>query len=163
MTRLLAAIVLVCLAAVLIAQAPIAPTAPAAPAKFITCDILIDSGQTPLAAWQIDVRATIDGGTVELVGVEGGGVAGGPFAQAPFYDPEALTHDRIVLAAFSTDKPETLPTRETRIARLHMRITGEAASAMNPAPEFTTKLITAADPAGTKITPTVRATLGDTP
>lgn len=164
MKRTLAAIVLITIAAFLAAQAP--RPAPSPDARFITCDVLIDSGQTPLAAWQIDVRASIAGGTIELVGVEGSGAAAKtPFAEPPFYDPEALTRDRVVLAAFSTEKPESLPTGEKRIARLHMRITGEAAAAANPAPrpEFTSKLITAADPTGAKITPTVRATLGDTP
>ncbi len=163
MKRMLAAITLLIIGVGLAAQT-VSPSGPNPRAKFVTCDIIIDSGQTPLAAWQIDFHGTIDGGTVELVGV-GGGAADGdqnkPFAAPPFYDPEALAHDRIVIAAFSTAKPELLPTGSTRVARLHLRITGDGAGVAKPV--LATKLITAADPAGNRITPTVRASLGDTP
>jgi hypothetical protein len=161
MKRFLAALILLILGAALAAQT-VSPSQSSPRAKFVTCDIIIDSGQTPLAAWQIDFHGTVDGGTVELVGVGGGSDQGDnakPFAAPPFYDPEALAHDRIVIAAFSTAKPELLPTGSTRVARLHLRITGDNALK----PELSATLITAADSAGVKITPTVRASLGDTP
>ncbi len=159
MKRPLVILLLVVLAGVLGAQGPASPRAAAtsAPARFITCDILIDSGTSPLAAWQIDFRAAIAGGSVELVGVEGG--VPGAYAQPAFYDPEALTHDHVVLAAFSTAKPDALPSGKTRVARLHLRVLGNAGAH----PETHIKLMAAADAGGHTIEPAVSASLGDTP
>jgi len=109
--------------------------------RFEVVDIFVDSGLVPLAAYQVEVRATA--GDVKLVGVEGGAHAA--FAAAPFYDPAALhagrMRERIVIAAFST--AGELPTGRTRVARLHVRVSGAAA--------YSVKLETAGGVDGHKI------------
>ncbi len=88
---------------------------------FVAIDIYIDSGNTPLAAYQFEFTAR---GT-KLVGVEGGEHAA--FADAPYYDPAALADngnprqgERIIVAAFSTE--HDLPTGRIRVARLHLQV-----------------------------------------
>jgi hypothetical protein len=92
---------------------------------FITVDLYIDSGTATLGAYQVELTAAA--AAAKLVGVEGGEHAA--FSQPPYYDPAALHEnqlkERIVLAAFST-APE-LPSGRTRVARLHVQATGDAA------------------------------------
>ena len=64
------------------------PSGPPGGVRFITVDVFIDSGDTPLAAYQIDLKATSDGGRVLLAGIEGGEHAA--FATPAFYDARAL-------------------------------------------------------------------------
>lgn len=159
MTRLLApALVLLALAAALLGQAP-AP-APSVADTFITADVFIDSGPAPLAAWQVEFTGTLGGGgrgTVELVGIEGGDP--GPFAQPAYYDPAALAGNRVVLGAFTT-QAAGLPTGRTRVARLHLHVSGPAGAA----PTLSTTLIAAADAAGAPIHATTTASReNDTP
>jgi hypothetical protein len=113
--------------------------------RFAVFDVFVDSGQRPLAAWQLDLRATK--GTVKLVGVEGGEHAA--FRQPPHYDPKALQGDRVRLAAFSTDVSASLPVGATRVATLHVQVTGRAE------PVWTTKAEAAADADGKTIPITV--------
>lgn len=167
MRGVLGACVPLVVAAGLIAQGPAqrAPVQqPAVPgaddARFVTCDVYVDSGLARLAAWQVDVRGTVAGGKVELVGVEGG--APGPFAEPAYHDPEALMRDHVVLAAFSTAKAQTLPVGSSRVARLHLRVVG-VGGAGERKPVFTCKVVAAADAAGTRIDASVTAMLGDTP
>ncbi|HZW09236.1 MAG TPA: hypothetical protein VFF69_04970 [Phycisphaerales bacterium] len=95
-------------------------TTPAGP-RFGYVDVFIDSGATPLAVYQVELRATE--GDIRIVGVEGGDA--GPFVEPPHYDPKALLDgERIVLGDFSTDAD--LPAGHTRIARVHLRIDGPA-------------------------------------
>src|SRR5262245_55404811 len=72
-------------------------------ARFEAFDVYVDSGATPLAAYQLELKAT---GDVKAVGIEGGESAA--FLDAPYYDPAALHGDQvreqIVIAAFSTSK-----------------------------------------------------------
>jgi hypothetical protein len=158
MMRLVAVVGAIALAGVLGAQGPAAPRAGgASEARFVACDVEMDSGGSVLAAWQIEWRGTIAGGSVELVGVEGG--APGVYAGPAYYDPEALTHDRVVLGAFSTAKEEGLPHGKTRVARLHLRVVGEADRKV----EMSVRVMAAADAGGGKIEPTVSASLGDNP
>lgn len=124
-------------------QREIAPEA--APAVwFLAFDIYVDSGATPLAAYQIEISASAPGGAVTLVGVEGGEHAA--FAHPPYYDPAALhenaLRERIVIAALSTE-PD-LPTGRTRVARLHVRASGAA-------PSLTLKVETAGAADGRRI------------
>jgi hypothetical protein len=104
------------------AQPQVQPAALPEP-RFETIDINIDSGATPLAAYQLEIRAT---GDARLVGIEGG--AHSAFAEPPFYNPRALPegqlNQRIIIAAFSTD--QALPRGNTRVARLHLQVRGEA-------------------------------------
>lgn len=109
------------------------------PFRFAAVDVYLDSGPIPLAAWQFEL--TTGSGDAKIVGVEGGEHPA--FKAPPYYDPKALTHSRIIIAAFST--AENLPSGKTRVARIHVQISGE------PQPKFGVKVIVAADPAGETI------------
>jgi hypothetical protein len=130
---------------------PIEPTNPGP--RFVAVDVFVDSGATPLGAWQVEIKTVFGRAagahpTAKLVGVEGGEAAA--YKQPPYYDPAALhesqIQERIVLAAFSTDvQGMGLPTGTTRVARLHVQVTGGAE------PEYVVKLMTAGAADGTKI------------
>lgn len=87
------------------------------PIRFRPVHVYVDSGATPLAAYQIEIVAD---GNAEIVGVEGG--EHGAFALPPHYDPAALAGGRIIIAAFDTGSD--LPTGRTRVATVHMREAG---------------------------------------
>jgi hypothetical protein len=75
-----------------------------------------------LGAYQIDLTPLPDLPTrVRVVGIEGG--EHDAFRTPPFYDPEAIGSERVILAAYST--AAELPTGMSRIARVHYEITGE--------------------------------------
>lgn len=105
-------------------DATVAPPPAAAPVEsprpetstFRFVDIFIDSGTHPLAAYQFELSAT--SGRFTIVGVEGGEHPA--FHEAPYYDPEALTKGRIIIAAFSTGSD--LPRGRTRVSRIHVRV-----------------------------------------
>lgn len=139
---------LIALLVPLAGQGP-APRAAGGAARFVTVGVSVDAGPSRLAAWQLDIRGEIAGGEVELVGIEGGDA--GPFAEPAFYDPAALAGRRVVLAAFSTADPATLPAGRTRVARLHLRVTGGGE------PNLTVEVIAAADAAGARIDATAAA------
>ena len=86
--------------------------------RFTTVDIRIDPAGKALAAYQIEFVADVS--RVKLVGVEGGDHPA--FASPPYYDPAALTRNRVIVAAFNTGKD--LPAGPFRAARLHVQITG---------------------------------------
>lgn len=130
--------ILICaLAAALFAQQP----AEESPVRFRAVDIYVDSGNTPLAAYQLEFSVTNT--VAKIVGIEGG--AHPAFREPPYYDPKAIQQERVIIAAFNTDKPENLPTGKTRVATIHIETIG----AGNPAYEL--KLQTAGDSAGNKI------------
>ncbi|MBI2928815.1 MAG: hypothetical protein HYY24_24395 [Verrucomicrobia bacterium] len=140
--RLLSCLALFCAAAWLRAGDPEwRTTERSAAPRFAVFDVFIDSGDRPLAAWQLYLRATR--GRVKLVGVEGGGHAA--FRKPPHYDPKALQGDRIRLAAFSTNVPASLPAGEQRVASLHVQITARTELV------WTNKVEAAADAAGKSI------------
>jgi hypothetical protein len=88
--------------------------------RFEAIDVFIDSGDQPLAAWQLElISRTKD---VEIVGIEGGEHPA--FKEPPFYDPRAMNNNRVILGAFSTDSDEQLPSGRSRVARVHVQITG---------------------------------------
>lgn len=102
--------------------------------RFETVDIYVDSGAKPLAAYQLEFRVrNVD---AKIVGVEGGSHAA--FREPPFYDPKAIQQERIILAAFNTSAANKLPKNKTRVATIHLQISG------SKEPEFTVKLKTAA-------------------
>jgi hypothetical protein len=109
--------------------------------RFETVDVFVDSGPSPLGAWQVQIKALA--GDVKLVGIEGGD---GVYKDPPYYDAAALhedqIRDRIIIAAFSTG-PD-LPTGKARVARLHVQVSGGGA-------EYSVKLMTAGSADGTKI------------
>ncbi len=109
--------------------------------RFCAVDIYVDSAGTPLAAYQLEFTAT--NGTAKIVGIEGG--AHPAFRTPPYYDPKAIQHERVILAAFNAAAPDQLPTGKTRVATIHLQ-TVEGAP-----PAFKLKLRTAADSKGNKI------------
>ncbi len=104
--------------------------------RFAPLHVYLDSGSWPLAAFQFELKAAA--GQIEIVGVEGGRHKA--FAEAPYYDPAALANDRIIIAAFNTGRD--LPKGRTRIATIHLQITGDAE------PEYELNLTVAADSEG---------------
>ena len=62
-------------------------------------------------------------GDTRIVGVEGGEH---PVYHDPaYYDPVAMEQERVIIADFSTEATELLPTGRTRIATIHVRVAGE--------------------------------------
>ena len=110
--------------------------------RFTAIDVFVDSAATPLAVYQFELLA--DANHVKIVGVEGGEHAA--FREPPYYDPAALSHNRIIIAAFNTGSD--LPKGKTRVARLHLQVTG-------PEPQFKTKLDVAASAEGKEIPATI--------
>ena len=94
---------------------------PANSIRFRTVDVFVDSQDKPLAAYQLEFTAT--GGDAKIVGIEGGERAA--FKEAPFYDPKAMHHERVIIGAFSTVSADKLPTGKTRVATIHLQTTGE--------------------------------------
>ena len=116
--------------------------------RFQAIEIFADSQTTALAAYQLEF--TVTSGNAKIVGIEGGEHP--TFADAPFYDPKAIQHERVILAAFSTQPADKLPNGKTRVATIHLQISG------NGELKFETKLTTAASSDGNKITITISAT-----
>jgi len=120
-----------------------AQTEPVAPAvRFEPVDVIVDAGNVPLGAYQFELA--VEKGEAVIVGLEGGEHAA--FKEPPFYDPAALAQSRIVVAAFSTDK--VLPAGATRVARLHMQVTGSA--------DYAVKLVVATDAKGEAVKAAIR-------
>jgi hypothetical protein len=109
--------------------------------RFLAVDVFVDSKTTPLAAYQLEFAVT--NGGARIVGIEGGEHAA--FAQAPFYDPKAMQQERVVLAAFSTNPEDKLPKGRTRVATIHLQVSGSGEL------KFQTKLQTAAGSRGEKL------------
>jgi hypothetical protein len=151
MTRRLAILFLgACIAAQALAQEAAEPkTAAAQRVRFLAVDVYLDSGKTTLAAYQFEL--VVESGSVKIVGVEGGEHAA--FKDAPYYDPAALKMDKVIIAAFSTGKD--LPTGKTRIARVHVQVTG------NVEPKYAAALHVAADSEGRKISASVSLVQGE--
>ncbi len=109
--------------------------------RFQAVDIFIDSKETSLAAYQLEFL--VKNGDAKVVGVEGGEHPA--FKDAPFYDPKAIQHERVIIAAFNTAAADKLPKGKTRVATMHLQITGDRN------PEYAVKLETAATLEGRKI------------
>ena len=106
--------------------------------RFESVDIWVDSGASPLAAYQLKVN--FSSGAIKLVGVEGGEAPA--FRDPPHFDARALQKDRIVLAAFSLRPPTQLPVGSTRVARLQVFVPA------NVSAEARISLMTASDSEG---------------
>jgi hypothetical protein len=90
--------------------------------RFEVLDVYVESAQ-PLAAYQFEL--TERAGQMQVVGIEGGEARA--FAEAPYYDREAVARgaaDKIIVASFSLDAPAFLPVGRTRVASVHVRLTG---------------------------------------
>ena len=116
--------------------------------RFRAVEIFADSQATALAAYQLEFSIT--SGNAKIVGIEGGEHPA--FAEAPFYDPKAIQHERVILAAFSTQPADKLPSGKTRVATIHLQISGTDEL------KFETKLVTAASSDGKNITVDISAT-----
>ncbi|HUT32359.1 MAG TPA: hypothetical protein VNE39_02675 [Planctomycetota bacterium] len=117
--------------------------------RFAAVEVFIDSGEQALAAWQFELAA--ERGDVKIVGIEGGEHPA--FKSPPYYDPAAMQHDRVVVAAFNTGTE--LPKGRTRIARIHVQIAGDVQ------PEYAIRLETAGGPDGRRIQATVSLGKGE--
>ncbi|HSV99963.1 MAG TPA: hypothetical protein VLI39_07315 [Sedimentisphaerales bacterium] len=124
--------------------------------RFAPVHVYLDPAGSPLAAYQFELVCSVpvraysptDGEDnasrrhyerrIKIVGVEGGEHVA--FKEAPYYDPAALMNDRIIIAAFNTGS--NLPTTRTRIATIHLQITGDVE------PKYALSLTTAADANG---------------
>jgi len=104
--------------------------------RFAPLHVYLDSGDKALAAYQFELKARP--GSIKIVGVEGGEHPA--FKEAPYYDPAALMNDQIIIAAFNTGSD--LPQGRTRIATIHLQITGETD------PDYQLELIVAGDAEG---------------
>lgn len=85
---------------------------------FEAIDVFVDSGTTPLAAYQCELKSRSEG--VEIVGIEGGEHAA--FSNPPYYDPRAMNHNRVILAAYHIG--DDLPSGRSRVARIHVQLQG---------------------------------------
>jgi hypothetical protein len=110
-------------------------------ARFVAVDVLVDAGAHSLAAYQVTVTAKR--GDVKIVGIEGGEPPA--FKQPPYYDPKAMQREKVILAAFNIAPAAKLPRGQTRVATLHLQVSG----AQEPA--FAAKLETAANADGKPI------------
>ena len=112
------------LAACLFAQQPAAEEGLG---RFCAVDIYIDSKGAPLAAYQLEFAAT--NGQARIIGIEGGEHP--VFRQPPFYDPKAIQHERVIVAALSTEPAEQLPHGKTRVLTVHLQCDQNARFALN--------------------------------
>lgn len=105
--------------------------------RFAAVDVYMNSGDRPLAAYQIEIVG--ESKNAKIVGVEGGEATA--FKAPPYYDPAALKGGRIIIAAFTLT--ETPPTGRIRVARIHFQETGDV--------DYVPKLIAAAGPGSDRI------------
>jgi hypothetical protein len=115
--------------------------------RFAALEVYVDAGE-PLAAWQFELTEAT--GAMAVVGVENGDSP--VFAEAPRYDLEAVAADRadrIIVADYSLAPRDALPTGRTRIATVHVRLTGVET------PDFDLQLIAAGNADGQPIPATV--------
>ena len=110
-------------------------------ASFRVVDIYVDSKRAPLAAYQLKFSMT--NANAKIVGIEGGEHPA--FREPPAYDPQAIQHERVIIAAFNTGSSDELPKGKARVATIHVQTTG------GDALQCTLKVQTAANPEGTKI------------
>ena len=107
--------------------------------RFEAIDVFVDSGNQPLAAYQVELASKTPG--VEIVGIEGGEHAA--FADPPYYDPRAMNNNRVIIAAFTTG--DNLPAGRCRVARIHVQLQGPGVK------EYETKLSVSATTDGKRV------------
>jgi len=153
------------ISAILIATLALAALVAAQPSRpairFAAYDLLIDTNDKPLGAYQVRIEST--SANNKLVGIEGGAKSTA-FADPPTYDPRALSAsaesefgDKIILAAY-TLSAAPVSNQPIRVARIHVQIMGD------DEPEWSLTLVAAADATGKRINPTIQLVpTGDTP
>jgi len=112
------------------------------PRRFRAVDLFVDSGNQPLAAYQLSFACAA--ADAKIVGIEGGEHSA--FADPPYYDPKAMQNNRVVVAAFNTASSEQLPSGRTRIATIHIQTSASAPR------QYKLTVEAAATPAGEPIT-----------
>jgi hypothetical protein len=113
----------------------------AADVRFEAVEIYVDSGATPLAAWQVEL--TEANGRMRVAGIENG--EDGAFAERLHYDRNAVEAgeaDRLMVAAYSLSPATALPHGRTRVTTVHVQITGVSE------PSFQVRLVAAGDAQG---------------
>jgi hypothetical protein len=108
---------IVCLLAILLS-----PFAVAQDVRFAAVDIYLESTE-PVAAWQFELADR--SGTMKVVGVEQG--ESPAFERVPYYDREAVRRgaaDRIIVADYSLADAGELPAGRSRIATIHLMLSG---------------------------------------
>jgi len=121
---------------------PVSASSPVGAMRFSYVDIYIDSHERPLAAFEVELRAT--SGDAKFVGVAGGDARG--FQDPPYYDRRRMELQkpaRIIIGAFSLS-PD-LPTGKTRVARVSV------ASEANENPSYAVRVIAAGTTDGSQI------------
>ena len=111
--------------------------------RFEAVHVYVDVKDAALAAYQVEFAA--ETGNVKIAGIEGG--EHHAFKKPPYYDLAAMQKERVVIAAFNTGRD--LPRGKTRVATIHVQVTGEAA------PRYVAKLVVAATADGKEIEGTV--------
>ncbi|MCA9289526.1 MAG: hypothetical protein KDA25_00255, partial [Phycisphaerales bacterium] len=97
---------------------------PAPADVFEAIDLVIDTGDDTLAAYQVEITFAP---AVRLVGIEGGDADA--FAVPPMYDPRLLADEhRLVVATFATAPEADLPTGRQRVASLNIRRPADVAA-----------------------------------
>ena len=112
--------------------------------RFLAVPVHVDVRDGRLAAYQFELRERDD--RMRVVGVENGEHAA--FAKAPYFDRQAVeagTADRIIVAAFSTNAEDELPTGRTRVATVHVHLASEGE------PQWEATLVRAGNAAGEAI------------
>jgi len=99
--------------------------------RFGTCAVWIDTSDSAMSADQIVIRAV--SGDVRIVGIEGGDHE--RLVEPPYYDPEAMQQDRVVIADFSTATEAELPSGRQRLVTLHYMAMGPDEAAFDAAIE----------------------------
>ncbi len=117
--------------------------------KFVPVHVYLDCGDESLAAYQFEFKAVSE--QIKIVGVEGGDHPA--FNEPPYYDPDALMNDRIIIAAFNTGSD--LPKGKTRVVTLHLQVVEDIT------PEYEVQLITAANADGRRIPVEITYEQGD--
>ena len=109
------------------------PTGPVDGANpFRAVDLILETDR-PLAAYQIELFDRNH--AARIVGIEGNPDL--PFQNPPYYDPEAMAGDRVILGGFSTAALDRLPTGRFRVATVMVQTTGGT-------PQWTLRLTAAA-------------------
>ncbi|MBI2569207.1 MAG: hypothetical protein HYV63_19480 [Candidatus Schekmanbacteria bacterium] len=113
------------------------------PLRFGAMDVIVDTGAAPLGAYQLTVASETDG--VAIVGIEGGDAPA--FPEPPYFDPQAIGRNRVILAAF--DSSGAPAHGRVRVASVHYSERSDS-----PA-QFQAALQVAADTTGTPIPATI--------
>lgn len=120
---------------------------------FGYAEVYIDAGPAGLAAYQVEITAADP--AAQIVSIEGGEHPA--FNPAPYYDPAARDHNRIIIAAFSI--ADVLPHGRTRVARIHVYDDKQSPGKLH----YTIRLMAAGDANAQRIDATASIQPGEQP